>query len=53
MSRAPELGDGCRPGGSCPECNAPTYYCTECEDVEVGAEGERCADCEAAATEGL
>ncbi len=46
MSRAPELGDECRPGGSCPECNAVTYYCADCGDEEVSEEGAFCAECE-------
>jgi hypothetical protein len=45
-ARAPELGDGCRPGGSCPQCNARTYYCRDCGDVEVEDKGDRCDGCE-------
>jgi hypothetical protein len=45
MPRAPELGDECRPGGSCPECNAVTHCCALCDDQEVEAEGDVCGDC--------
>jgi hypothetical protein len=45
MARAPEPGDGCRPGGSCPECNPPPVYCQTCLEVEVEDVSEPCAEC--------
>ena len=44
--RAPEPGDQCRPGGSCPECNAKPIMCADCGDEEVSEEGAFCAECD-------
>lgn len=45
MPRAPEPGDECRPGGRCPTCNCPTFYCWVCKQVEVPSEGDACEEC--------
>jgi hypothetical protein len=55
VRRAPELGDGCRPGGSCPDCNDDRPTCWECdatvehEDVTLARIGGKartlCPDC--------
>jgi hypothetical protein len=43
--RAPELGDECRPGGSCPTCNAKPSYCQHCLEVTVEDGEEFCDAC--------
>lgn len=47
MARAPEMGDACRPGGSCPECNAKPPKCASpfCEE-RVQDRGDFCLDCQ-------
>jgi hypothetical protein len=57
MARAPELGDQCRPGGTCPDCNDDRPECWECcatiehEDavtVRIGVKDRTlCPDCAA------
>ncbi len=46
MPREPNPMAGCLPGGHCPVCNPREHFlCHHCEEVEVSAEGEPCADC--------
>jgi hypothetical protein len=43
--RAPESGDECRPGGSCPDCNP--REATDCRRCgEPTTNGKWCRDCE-------
>lgn len=46
---AHEIGPmaACSPGGSCPCCNATTYYCVDCGEVEVRGREDRCDECDA------
>jgi hypothetical protein len=50
--RSPDPLAECRPGGTCPVCNAGPDICPECGDEQVEAEGEkRCRSCREAREE--
>lgn len=51
MARAPELGDECRPGGSCPECNGSEPVCGYCGENPIEPGADRCGECIAALDE--
>lgn len=56
MTREPDPFAECRPGGSCPDCNAPAdeeesnaspdYDCALCEEPGAAKFGGLCEECE-------